>query len=83
MHGSLDMQYDHKESEEIGKSRNFDTSICYNKYIGDFGMNVLIVEDDEAITNLLTDYQMNTAMRKCWRSHFHSLTEAARKLQIG
>lgn len=38
---------------EIGKSRNFDTSICYNKYIGGFGMNVLIVEDDEAIANLL------------------------------
>ena len=36
---------------EIGKSRNFDTSICYNKYIGGFGMNVLIVEDDEAIAN--------------------------------
>ena len=37
---------------EIGKSRNFDTSICYNKYIGGFGMNVLIVEDDESIANL-------------------------------
>lgn len=38
---------------EIRKSRNFDTSICYNKYIGGFGMKVLIVEDEEAIANLI------------------------------